>query len=167
VSAGVGRRRVSDMGLGAWIEGVGWVDCAWVEGGLPACRWDRAPAGLVTRRQLRELGLCPGGNPPVAVLRRRPGGRLHAWLYRLDLARDKRVATAAVLVALSAAMRARRSCPSCGRDTGCCVPRSLGQCWDCHLLAPARVAADHDRTPHRALTVVVPWGASRGVGGAR
>ena len=115
------------MVCGAWIEGIGWVDSAWIEDGFPTCCWDRAPAGVATRRQLRELGLAPGG-------------LLHAWLYRLDVASLKRQATPAVLTALAAAMRARRTCPSCGRDTGCCVPRSLGQCWDCHLLTPTRLA---------------------------
>lgn len=130
--------------FGALIEGVGWVGHAWMEAGLATCRWNTAPVGLVTRRQLRELGLSPGGHAPVAALRRRPGGRVHAWLYRLDLTVEKRVASPAVLVALAAAMRARRTCASCGRDTGCCIPRSLGQCWDCHLLAGARVAGRHD-----------------------
>jgi hypothetical protein len=145
------RRPAPDVVYGAWIEGIGWVDSAWIEDGLPTCRWHRAPAGVATRRQLRELGLAPGGHPPVAALRRRPGGRLRAWLYRLDVASFKRQATPAVRRALAAAMRARRTCPSCARDTGCCVPRSLGQCWDCHLLAPARFAARHDETPARVV----------------
>jgi hypothetical protein len=52
------RRRVSDVVYGAWIEGIGWVDTAWIEDGLPTCRRDRAPAGVATRRQLRELGFA-------------------------------------------------------------------------------------------------------------
>lgn len=144
------RRRVLDVVYGAWVEGIGWVDSAWIEDGLPTCRWDRAPAGVATRRQLRELGLAPGGYAPVAALRRRPGGRLHAWLYRLDVATLKRQATPAVLTALAAAMRVRRTCPSCGADTGCCLPRSLGQCWDCHLLAPTRLADQPDDAGERA-----------------
>jgi hypothetical protein len=145
-------REIPDVVFGAEIEGVGWVDSAWCEAGLPTCWWNRAPAGLATRRQLRELGLAPGGYPPVAALRRRPGGYLHAWLYRMDRAVLKRVATPAVWDALAAAMTARRTCPTCGRDTGCCLPRSLGECWDCHLSAPTRathqaagVGADRDR----------------------
>lgn len=122
-----------DVVFGAEIEGIGWVDDAWMEAGLPTCRWNGAPAGLATRRQLREVGLCPGGHDPVAAIRRRPGGYLHAWLYRMDLAREKRQATPAVWAALGEAMRARRTCHSCGLDTGCCIPRSLGQCWDCHM----------------------------------
>lgn len=137
-----------DVVFGAHIEGIGRVDHAWIEAGLPTLCWNTAPAGLATRRQLRELGLCPGGHDPVAALRRRPGGFLRAWLYRLDLAREKRRVTPAVLAALDKAMTARRTCPTCRRDTGCCVPRSLGECWDCYLSAPARIAA----TPERAST---------------
>jgi len=112
---------------GSEIDCVGWVNTAWIEAGLPTCRWNSAPAG----------------HGPVAALRRRSGGWLHAWLYRLDLATEKRAATPAVLAALEAAMRARRTCPTCERDTGCCIPRSLGECWDCHQGARARVAAQH------------------------
>lgn len=154
------RSPAPDVALGAWIEGIGWVDSAWIEDGLPTCRWDRAPAGVATRRQLRELGLAPGGHPPVAALRRHPGGRLRAWLYCLDVASLKRQATPAVLTALAAAMRARRMCPSCARDTGCCFPLSLGQCWDCHLLAPARVADQHDDAAERAVVRVVGGGGA-------
>jgi hypothetical protein len=139
--AGVRRRRCPEVRFGAEIEGVGWSDHAWSEAGFPTFRWNRAPAGLATRRQLRELGLCPGGYDPVAALRRRPGGFLHAWLFRLDLATEKRHATPAVRAALEKAMRARRTCPSCGLDTGCCIPRSLGECWPCHLTALTRIAA--------------------------
>ena len=140
------RRVVPDVVFGTEVEGTGWVTHAWIEAGLPTCRWNRAPVGLATRRQLRELGLAPGGHPPVAVLRRRPGGYLHAYLYRLDLAVLKRTATPAVHAALGEAMRARRTCPSCGLDTGACLPRSLGECWDCHLTAPARIATAHQES---------------------
>lgn len=87
-------RVVPDVVFGAEVEGIGWVGNAWVEAGLPNCWWNRAPAGLATRRQLRERGLSPGGQEPVAVLRRRPAGYLHGYLYRLDLARPKRRVTA-------------------------------------------------------------------------
>jgi hypothetical protein len=139
----VRERRVPNVASGAEMDCVGWVNTAWIEAGLPTCRWNSTPAGLATRRQLRELGLCPGGHGPVAALHCRPGGWLHAWLYRLDLATEKRAATPAVLAALEAAMRARRTCPTCERDMGCCIPRSLGECWDCHQGARARVAAQH------------------------
>ena len=137
-------RECLDVAFGAEIEGIGWMDHAWRKAGLVTCPWNGAPAGLATRRQLRQRGLCPGGHPPVAALRRRPGGYLHAWLYRVDLAVTKRQATPAVLEALAAAMTARRTCRSCGRDTGCCIPRSLGECWDCHLGARSRVTQEYD-----------------------
>lgn len=140
--ARVSGREIPEVTFGAVVDGVGWVDSAWWESGLPNCFWNGAPAGLATRRQLRQRGLAAGGHPAVAVVRRRPGGYLHAYLYRLDLAVTKRVATEAVLVALAAAMTARRTCRSCGLDTGCCIPRSLGQCWPCHLSGPARTAGD-------------------------
>jgi hypothetical protein len=124
-------RRFPDVTFGAAIEGIGWAPHAWTEDGIPTCRWNRAPAGLGTRRQLRELGLAPGGHPPVAALRRRPGGRLFAWLYRFDLAVAKRAATPAVLAALDKAVAAWRTCPTCARDTGACPPRSLGECFNC------------------------------------
>lgn len=152
-------REFPDVTFGAVIEGVGWVGHAWIEAGLPTCHWNGAPAGLATRRQLRELGLCPGGHEPVAALRRRPGGVLHAWLYRLDLAREKRQATPAVLAALGEAMRARRVCPSCRLDTGCCLPRSLGECWDCFLGSRARAAGHHDQA---TALVVAPLSSSGG-----
>jgi ribosomal protein L37AE/L43A len=146
-----------DVTFGAEIEGCGWVDHAWMEGGLPTCHWTGAPGGLATRRQLRELGLSPGGHGPVAALRRRPGGYLHAWLYRLDLAQDKRNATPAVLRALGAAMRARRTCPTCRRDTGCCLPRSLGQCWNCWA-AREGIALTPETTPCPAVDRHIPPG---------
>jgi hypothetical protein len=150
-------REFPDVTFGADIESVGWVDHAWMEAGLPTCHWNGAPGGLATRRQLRELGLCPGGQAPVAALRRRPGGYLHAWLYRMDLARDKRSATPAVLRALGAAMRARRTCPTCRRDTGCCIPRSLGECWDCYLGAGDRIRAAHtNQTPSTDTRIGAP-----------
>jgi len=146
-----------DVTFGAEIDGCGWVDHAWMEAGLPTCHWNGAPGGLATRRQLRELGLCPGGHEPVAALRRRPGGYLHAWLYRMDRAREKRSATPAVLRALGAAMHARRTCPTCRRDTGCCIPRSLGECWECYLSAGDRIRAAHtNETPSTDTRIGAP-----------
>jgi hypothetical protein len=58
----------------------GWQPTAWLQNGLPTWRWRSAPTGLVTRRQMRDLGLAPGGAQPVAqVVCRR--GRRRAWLY--------------------------------------------------------------------------------------
>jgi hypothetical protein len=107
--------------------------------GLPTYLWRCAPEGLVTRRQLMELGLRPGGQPIAGqVMWRGRGGVRVAYLYRLDLAKPKRAASAAQLVALDAAMAARRTCSSCGQLRPYCIPRSLGECGPC---AAGRVAA--------------------------
>ncbi|WP_069738118.1 RRQRL motif-containing zinc-binding protein [Streptomyces sp. EN27] len=98
-------------------------------------RWRLAPDGLATRRQLRALGLRPGGQDVVAELHRpRRLGRapLVAYLYRVDRARPVRPMTPGRTTALAAAMRARRTCPNCRNDVGYCIPRSLGMCVPCH-----------------------------------
>ncbi|MFE7077241.1 RRQRL motif-containing zinc-binding protein [Streptomyces sp. NPDC057620] len=93
-------------------------------------RWKQAPPGLATRRQLRERGLCPGGQEPVARIECRRGQRW-AWLYRIDLAKPKRTPTLAQEAALDKAMSARQTCRSCRR-------RYL------HCLQAARVTAPAD-----------------------
>lgn len=99
------------------------------------------PEGLVTRRQLRELGLSPGGHGPVAVLRckgcsyRPDQACIHptrAWLYSVALARPKRVPTLAQEEALDRAMAARSTCPRCRRRYYFCLPlRTQGVCDPC------------------------------------
>lgn len=100
---------------------------------LPSYRWRLAPEGLATRRQLRALGLRPGGHDPVAELQRprRRRGPLVAYLYRIDHAKPVRPMTPARRAALAKAMTARRTCPNCRRDAGYCIPRSLGMCVTC------------------------------------
>jgi hypothetical protein len=105
--------------------------------GISTYWWRGAPPGYATRRQLRARGLRPGGQPVAGqILWRGVGGTRVAYLYRLDLARPKRTATAAQLVAVGKALRARRTCPTCRRVRPYCIPRSLGECLDC---APAPV----------------------------
>ncbi|MDQ0847593.1 RRQRL motif-containing zinc-binding protein [Streptomyces sp. V1I6] len=58
------------------------------DGSLPVFRWKQAGPGLATRRQLREMGLRPGGQEPAARIECR-GGRRFAWLYRIDQALPK------------------------------------------------------------------------------
>ncbi|MEU7566351.1 RRQRL motif-containing zinc-binding protein [Streptomyces fradiae] len=100
---------------------------------LPTYRWRLAPDGLATRRQLRARGLRPGGQPVAAQLERprRRRGPLVAYLYRIDLAKPVRPMTPGRAAALQRAMAARRTCPSCRRDAGYCIPPSLGMCVPC------------------------------------
>ncbi|MFE1268503.1 RRQRL motif-containing zinc-binding protein [Streptomyces sp. NPDC058758] len=108
---------------------------------LPVYRWRLAPEGLATRRQLRAMGLRPGGQDVAAELERprRRRGPLVAYLYRIDLARPVRPMTPAKQAALAAANAARRVCPECGRDAGYRIPPSLGSCVPC-ADAPAHAA---------------------------
>ncbi|WP_406338776.1 hypothetical protein OG987_19840 [Streptomyces sp. NBC_01620] len=100
---------------------------------LPEYRWRLAPDGYATRRQLRVLGLRPGGQDVAAVVRhpRRRREPLLAYLYRIDRAKPVRPMTPGRTAALAKAMRARRTCPTCRRDAGYCIPRSLGMCVPC------------------------------------
>jgi len=54
-----------------------------------------------------------------------------AYLYRVDLAKPKRVPTAAQLAALEKAMLARRTCPKCGTDAGYVISTYVGTCNRC------------------------------------
>ncbi|PJT50400.1 hypothetical protein CWI85_12370 [Streptomyces albidoflavus] len=101
---------------------------------IPVYPWHLAPEDLATRRQLRALGLRPGGQPVVAELQRpRRRGRppLVGYLYRVDQAKPVRPMTPGRTRALAAALRARRICPQCRRDAGYCIPTSLGACASC------------------------------------
>ena len=98
--------------------------------GLPTYPWRWAPRGLLTRRQLRAAGLRPGGQQPAAQILWRKGKRV-AYLYLASLAMPKRTATPAQLVAIAAALRARRTCPLCGLEKPYCIPTSRGACNDC------------------------------------
>jgi hypothetical protein len=115
---------------GIYTERWGWQPAAWAENGLPTWSWRRAPAGLLTRRQMRDAGLAPGGAAPVAQIACRRG-RIRALLFDPADLRPKRTATPAQLEAVGKALAARRWCPSCGTDAGYCIPTSLGQCVDC------------------------------------
>jgi len=118
---------------------------------FPTYRWGWAPEGLATRRQLALRGLTPGRQPIAAEIvwryRRRDGvtrpTRL-AYLYRTDLAVPKRPATPAQLAALARAMRVRRTCPTCRRDIGYCLPHHWTACLDCQDTADQRHDTEHD-----------------------
>ena len=103
-----------------------------IQDGLPTFAFRDAPPGLLTRRQLRERGWCPGGHGPVAQLVWR-GGRRWAGLYRRDLAVPSPGATTAQLVALYRAQLALRTCRGpCGHVFDHRLPQSTGRrCWTC------------------------------------
>ncbi|MGW5776049.1 RRQRL motif-containing zinc-binding protein [Streptomyces sp. NPDC003863] len=100
---------------------------------IPVYRWRLAPEGLATVRQLRALGLRPGGQDVAAQLERprRRRGPLIAFLYRVDRAKPVRPMTPAKRAALAKANAVRRLCPECGRDAGYRIPSSLGMCTPC------------------------------------
>ncbi|MPZ67852.1 MAG: hypothetical protein GEU83_21010 [Pseudonocardiaceae bacterium] len=117
-------------------------------GGLPTYWWRGAPDGLMTRRQLRAAGLRPGGQDIAAqvVWRRRRRVQV-AYLYRVDLAKPKRLVTTAQLIALDRAIAARRTCPTCRVVRGYCIPLSLGECVGCAYPD----ATEHDAAPDSLL----------------
>jgi hypothetical protein len=99
---------------------------------FPTYAWHAAPEHLVTRRQLRDQGLCPGGAGVVAQLLWKAGRETRvAYFYDLRSAKPKRIPTAAQLEALAKANTARRTCPTCHQDKGYVIPASLGQCPAC------------------------------------
>ncbi|MGM0350866.1 RRQRL motif-containing zinc-binding protein [Streptomyces sp. Adlamb9] len=100
---------------------------------IPVYRWWLAPDGLATVRQLRALGLRPGGQDVVAQIERprRRRGPLVAYLYSIEKAKPVRAMTPAKWAALAKANAARRVCPECGRDAGYVIPPSLGACANC------------------------------------
>lgn len=107
------------------LESVSWsaapiVVCGEIDG-LPAIPWGYADRHeLATLRQLRAMGLRPGGQDPVAVLvfGHRASNRRRverANLYLVARALPKRHATPAQRAAIAKALRARRRCQVCGR----------------------------------------------------
>ncbi|MER6736526.1 RRQRL motif-containing zinc-binding protein [Streptomyces puniciscabiei] len=108
---------------------------------LPEFDRGAVPEGLVTRRQLRDMGLSPGDNDgPVAVLRCKLCATRPQWscthptrgfLLRVDLAKPKRIPTLAQERALDQAMAARQTCGACGRRFYICLSKKLGCCLEC------------------------------------
>lgn len=107
--------------------------------GLPTYPWGTAwvlAEDLATRKQLATMGLRPGSTYPHAQLmwgsRRAKNGVRTAALYRISEAKPKQEFTPARARALAAAMRARRTCPTCRLVFIYVIPTSLGQCPACH-----------------------------------
>ncbi|MET8704308.1 RRQRL motif-containing zinc-binding protein [Kitasatospora sp. NPDC004723] len=106
-------------------------------GGMPTWAWGTAPGHLATRDQLRALGLQPGPQPVAGQLRwnsrkaRWAGGVREAYLYRIDLAVPIGPFTEARARGLAAAMRARRTCPTCRTEQPYVISTRLGECTAC------------------------------------
>jgi hypothetical protein len=111
--------------------------------GVPTYPFRLAPAGLATRRQLRALGLRPGGQDVAAQImwRTRRRGERVAYLYRIDLAAPVRPMTPGRWQAHRAMMRARRTCPACQVTQPYVIPTSLGCCPGCADAPAAALAA--------------------------
>jgi hypothetical protein len=112
--------------------------------GLPVFGWGEAPPTLLTRAQLRAVGLRPGGADPVALLVFRhfkPYRReTVAELFSVERAKERRTPTPSQRRAIAAALRAPRICQTCRTDVGYYVPTSTRQCWTCEGAELAEVA---------------------------
>ncbi|MFE2090739.1 RRQRL motif-containing zinc-binding protein [Streptomyces sp. NPDC059460] len=94
-----------------------------------------APSGLATKRQLRGMGLRPGGQDPVAEVETR--GPKNGLLYEIAKALPVRPMTLAKEAALDKAMAARQTCGICRRRYHFVLPISLNSCLECHDGTPA------------------------------
>lgn len=112
--------------------------CRGYRDALPVFGWGEAPTTLLTKSQLREAGLRPNGQDPVALLvfrHRKPYSReTVAELFSVELAAPKRTAAPGQM---DHAMEARRTCVDCARVQGYCVPTSTRQCWTCFEIEQA------------------------------
>ncbi|WP_369522824.1 RRQRL motif-containing zinc-binding protein [Streptomyces agglomeratus] len=82
-----------------------------------------APSGLATKRQLRAMGLRPGGQDPVAEVETR--GPKNGLLFEIAKVLPVRPMTFAKEYALDRAMAARQTCGRCGRRYHFVLPTSL------------------------------------------
>lgn len=122
-----GTRRTYGVMTDRW----GWQPFAWIDNGVLTWSWRSAPAGLVTRRQMRAEGLAPAGAEPVARVVCRNGRRWAALWLRAELGPKRRATPAQMRALKQRAMAARRWCPVGRHDAGYCIRRSLGACEDC------------------------------------
>jgi hypothetical protein len=102
---------------------------------IPVYKRNQAPEGLATKRQLRAMGLRPGGQDVVAEVETR--GPKNGFLYEIAKAKPVRPMTLAKEFALDKAMAARQTCPECRRRYYGCLRTSLGICLECHDGTPA------------------------------
>lgn len=124
--------------------------------GIPTYDWNTAPkAELATRRQLRAMGLRPGGHGPAAELNCRKCSfkpltdcQHKALLFRIDLAKPIRPMTLAKEVALDRAMAARQTCPRCRRR--------YYYCLDWTATRPTRAELEYLRDVHFGTHLAKP-----------
>lgn len=145
--------------------------------GLPLLSYGIAPRTLLaTRRQLRRMGLRPGGADPVAVLyfRCRAAGKLvYANLYLIASAKPVRPMTPARAAALGKAMAARRTCRQCGELGWAELPKPHRTCDAClysaglapdsylHEYVTGEPTASPTDLPTAGLAPVIPLPAAR------
>lgn len=123
------------------LRPVPWSDCAeftrGTRDGVILLSYGIAPRDkLATRRQLRAMGLRPGGQDPVALLyfRYRPAHKhVFAELFLIERAKSIRPMTDAKQRALAKAMAARRTCRQCGEIALAELPRAHRLCEPCRF----------------------------------
>ncbi|MGW4488853.1 RRQRL motif-containing zinc-binding protein [Amycolatopsis sp. NPDC004368] len=112
--------------------------CRGFRDGLPVFGWGEAPSTLLTKTQLRESGLRPNGQDPVALLvfrHLKPYAReTVAPLFSVERAALKGTAAPGQM---DHAMEARRTCVDCTEVQDYCVPTSTRQCWTCFEIEQA------------------------------
>ena len=109
--------------------------CRGFRDALPVFGWGEAPSTLLTRSQLREIGLRPAGQDPLALLVFRHYKPYRheetAELFSVELALPVRGTEQERRAKVQGALRARRTCQTCRTDVGYYVPTSTRQCWEC------------------------------------
>jgi hypothetical protein len=119
---------------------VPWSQAAWeftlgTHEGLHLLRWGWGPRSkLATYRQLRAMGLRPGGQDPVAVVHfrcRHALKKTYAYLYLISDAKPVRPMTPAKRAAIDKALAARRTCRQCGIEAEAELPRAHRTCEPC------------------------------------
>lgn len=112
--------------------------CRGFRDALPMFGWGEAPSTLLTRSQLREVGLRPNGQDPVALLvfrHHKPYRHEETTeLFSVELAAPMRGTEQQRRAKVRNALRARRICHTCREDVGYYVPTSTRQCWTCEGL---------------------------------
>lgn len=101
--------------------------------GIPTFPFRMAPEGYATRRQLRALGLRPGGQPVAGQVlwRSRRRKTEAAYLFLIADAKPVRPMTDAKWASVHGALRARRTCGLCHTEREYSISRRLGACVPC------------------------------------